>query len=85
MRSSPDAIVTEAFYHTFKELEILNILESLRIGGSEIYNAHDSIHEFILLAPLCLPHSEEVSWHQKSAYLTYHWEAFNRSRRKRLN
>lgn len=74
--------VKGAFYHTFKELEILNMLDSFKAGEfEEIRKAHDSIHEFILLAPFSLPRTQKVTWHQRSAFLTYQWEAFHSAHR----
>jgi hypothetical protein len=74
--------IKEAFYHIFKELEILNILDSLKTCDlEEIRNAHNSIHEFLLLAPLSIPSTGKVTWQQKSAFLTYQWEAFHSAHR----
>ena len=70
-------IVIKAYYHTLEELEISNIWESItRCEFERLKIAHDSIHEFIYLAPLCFPLDGSVSWHQKSAFLVYHFEAF---------
>lgn len=69
--------IKEAFYHVFKELEILNILDSFKTCDfEEIRKAHDSVHEFLLLAPISMPSTGKVTWQQKSAFLTYQWEAF---------
>jgi len=77
-----DEQLKEAFYHTLKELEILNIIDSLRTGDfEEVRKAHDSVHEFLLLAPLSLPSLGKVTWQQKSAFLTYQWEAFHLAHR----
>ena len=40
---------------------------------------HDSIHEFICIAPFCLP--KGYSWHSKSAFLIYHYVACNQAHR----
>jgi hypothetical protein len=81
MKTNVDVVTADAFYHVFKELEILNILESLRVGGSEALKAHDSVHEFMLLASLVPRDPQQVAWHQKSAFLTYLWEAFHSAHR----
>jgi hypothetical protein len=70
----------EAFNHILKEIGILNIIKSLRKGKfKKLQEAHDSIHEFIYLAPICCP--KQANWHSKSAFLTYHWEAFHLAHR----
>lgn len=72
-----------ALNHTLKELEILNTIKSLEKGKYEkLQEAHDSIHEFIYLAPVCC--SKQANWHSKSAFLTYHWEAFHLAHRSFL-
>jgi len=38
----------------------------------------------MLLAPTCLPSTTEVRWLQKSAFLTYHREAFYQAHRSFL-
>ena len=81
VKNSLDSMTSDAFYHIFKELEMLNILESLRAGGLTAIKAHDSVHEFLLLASL-VPHDpQQVTWHRKSAFLTYLWEAFHSAHR----
>lgn len=77
-------MLSKALSHTLKELEIPNIVTSIEINFEEIRKSHDSIHEFIYLASLCLPSTTEVSWHQKSAFLTYHFEAFYQAHRSFL-
>jgi len=77
--------IKEAFNHTFEELEIPNILSSLQKGEFEnLRKAHNSIHEFIYLAVLCVPFKKEVNWHSKSAFLLYHNEAFDLAHRSSL-
>ncbi|RZN40363.1 MAG: hypothetical protein EFT35_03010 [Methanophagales archaeon ANME-1-THS] len=78
-------MLSKALSHTLKEIEIPNIVTSIEINFEEIRKSHDSIHEFIYLAPLCLPSTTEVSWHQKSAFLTYHFEAFYQAHRSFLD
>lgn len=54
--------IREASYYVFKELEFLNILDSLKkCDFEEVRNAHDSIHEFLLLAPLSMPSTGKVT------------------------
>lgn len=77
--------IKEAFNHTFAELEIPNILNSIQKGKFEnLRRAHNSIHEFIYLAVLCVPSKKEVNWHSKSAFLLYHNEAFDLAHRSSL-
>ncbi len=81
LKAGFDKLLKEAFHHTFKELDVLNIADSLRVGDFErIRKAHDSIHELLLL-PLSLLSSGKVTWHAKSAFLTYQWEAFHLAHR----
>jgi len=69
--------------HTINELQIPNILSSLSIADYDLLRrAHDSIHEFIYIAPLCVP--EGHSWHSKSAFLTYHYVAYDQAHRSFL-
>ena len=69
--------------HTIDEMQIPNILSSLQAVDYDLLRrAHDSIHEFIYIAPFCLP--ESCSWHSKSAFLTYHYVACDQARRSFL-
>jgi len=69
--------------HTINEIQIPNILSSLQIANYDLLRkAHDSIHEFIYIAPLCLP--QGCSWHSKSAFLTYHYVACDQAHRSFL-
>ena len=70
----------EAYSHTLKELQLDNLKESLHVEYTQIQPCHDAIHEFLLLAPTMFP-STGVSWHSKSAFLLYHWEAFESAHR----
>jgi len=69
-------IFKKAFNHTLTDLEIYNITESIRKGHFEtISKAHDSIHEFIYLAPLSVPKNKNLD--EKSAFLkVYLFEIF---------
>ncbi len=75
---------SRALSHILKEMESPNIGISIENNVEEIQKANDSIHEFMLLAPICLPSTTEVSWHRKSAFLTYHHEAFYQAHRSFL-
>ena len=69
--------------HVINEVQILNILSSLQITDFNLLRkAHDSIHEFIYIAPLCLPRG--CSWHSKSAFLTYQYAAYDQAHRSFL-
>lgn len=69
-------IFKKAFNHTLTELEIYNITESIKKGNFEmISKAHDSIHEFIYLAPLSVTTNKNLD--EKSAFLkVYLFEIF---------
>jgi hypothetical protein len=75
-------MLSKALSHILKEIEIPNIVASVEINFREIQKTHDSIHEFIYLAPLCLPKNK--SWHEKSAFLTYHFQTFYQAHRSYL-
>lgn len=69
--------------HTVNEIQIPNILSSLQaVDYDLLQKAHDSIHEFIYIAPFCLPRG--YSWHSKSAFLTYHFVACDQAHRSFL-
>jgi len=71
---------SKAIQHIMNEMQIPNILSSLQVIDYELLQkSHNSIHEFIYIAPLCLP--QECSWHSKSAFLTYHYVAFYQAHR----
>jgi len=72
------SILNVALSHTRKEIGLANMRSSLKSGYETIQKTHDSIHEFIYLTPLCLPSQPGVTWHSKSAFLTYQWEAFTK-------
>ena len=82
--NSDYSVRDRAMFHTFTELELLNICTSLKADYEMIQKSHDAIHEFIYLAPVCLPNQSGVSWHSKSAFLTYLWEAFHQAHRSFL-
>ena len=69
--------------HMMNEIQIPNILSSLQVVDYDLLQmTHDSIHEFIYIAPFCLPKS--YSWHSKSAFLTYHYVACDQAHRSFL-
>jgi hypothetical protein len=75
MEMAEERALREAFNHILAELGIFNIQISVREANLDrLAKAHDSIHELMYLAPLCL--SSRASWHRRSAFLTYHFEAF---------
>lgn len=74
----------ESLSHLLEEINISNIRDSLRKSDfKKLQRAHDSVHEFMLLAPHSFPITEE-RWHAKSAFLIYHWEAFHKAHRSFL-
>lgn len=76
-------IWSKVVQHTMNEIQIPNILSSLQVVNYELLQkAHDSIHEFIYIAPLCLP--QECSWCSKSAFLIYHYAACDQAHRSFL-
>ena len=76
-------MLSKALSHTLKEIGIPNIVASVEINFEEIQKVHDSIHEFIYLAPLCLPKNK--SWHERSAFLTYHYVTLDMAHRSLLD
>jgi hypothetical protein len=76
-------MLSKALSHTLKEIGIPNMVASIELDFGEIQKAHDSIHEFIYLAPLCLP--KDKSWHEKSAFLTYHYVTLDMAHRSLLD
>src|SRR5208337_3911536 len=64
------------------EVGLEKIKFSLKIEYQNIQKAHDSIHEFMLLASQ-IPHSisKDDVWPKKSAFLLYHWEVFDYAHR----
>jgi len=76
--------LNRALSHTKKEIGLSNLRISLESNYAVIQKAHDSIHEFVYLGVLCLPNLPGVSWHSKSAFLTYQWEAFHQAHRSLL-
>lgn len=73
-----------AICHLLPEFELPNVITSLEVDYETIEKAHDSIHEFMYIAGLCLPTNAGVSWHSRSAFLTCHWEAFHQLHRSFL-
>jgi len=77
------ASIEKAIEHLASELGLDNTKTSLKLLFDKSRKAHDSIHEFILIAPLMLPSTpgKDASFHRKSAYVLYHWEAFDLAHR----
>ena len=84
MNTVDKSILNIALLHTRKEIGLANMRASLKSNYEIIQKTHDSIHEFVYLAPLCLPSQLGVTWHSKSAFLTYQWEAFYQAHRSFL-
>ncbi len=82
-QSEFEEIIGSAYYHIDKEIGLESVKPSLRIEYKNLQKAHDSIHEFMLLASLLLPSQtkKKISWHRKSAFFVYHWEAFHHAHR----
>lgn len=77
---NPD--LRKAISHILGEMEFVNIATSVKENFEMVRNSHDSIHEFVLLASLS--HPAGASWHSKSAFLTYHQDAFHQAHRSFL-
>lgn len=75
--------IESAIQHIVDEARLQQMETSLRAEFDILQKAHDAIHEFVLLAPLCFPTetTHEVSWQSKSAFLVYHSEVFNHAHR----
>ena len=60
------ALVEQAIEHLTSELGLDNIKISLDLVFEKSRKAHDSIHEFILIAPLMLPATpgKDASFHK---------------------
>lgn len=82
MNTTNKSLLDKALSHIQEEIGLPNIRTSIQSNYQMIQKAHDSIHEFMYLVSFCLP--PEVSWHSKSAFLTYHWEAFHQAHRSLL-
>jgi len=82
-QSEFEELIGSAYYHIYKEIGLENVKPSLRIEYENLQKAHDSIHEFMLLASLLFPsqRNEKISWRRKSAFFVYHWEAFHHAHR----
>ncbi len=84
MESQDNDLLSKALSHTIEEIGLSNMRFSLENNLENIQKAHDSIHEFVYLASLCVPLTDKTSWYSKSAFLTYHWEAFSSAHRSFL-
>ncbi len=72
-----------AINHAYDESGFHHVGPSLKVEFDRLQKAHDAIHEFVYLAPLCFPGDDkhEVSWQIKSAFLLYQWEVFHHAHR----
>lgn len=77
--------IDNALSHIRQEIGFENIRISIESNYEMIQKAHDSIHESMYLASFCLPDQPGVSWHSRSAFLCYHWEAFHQAHRSLLD
>lgn len=82
MRKAMNSDIKKALSHILEEMEFINIVTSIKEDLELVRNSHDSIHEFVFLASLFPP--ARASWHSKSAFLTYHWDAFHKAHRSFL-
>jgi len=75
--------IESALKHIRDESGLHYIEPSLKAEFDALQKAHDTIHEFMYLAPLCFPTDDkhEVGWENRSAFLLYHWEVFNHAHR----
>ena len=78
-----EKLLESAYHHIENELGLRHIRPSLRSEFQNLQKAHDAVHEPMTLAPLLisLPSDPEPAWERKSAFLTYHWEAFHHAHR----
>jgi len=79
-----DDIFRKVFSHTLAEIEIPNFAISIQKSDFEkLRKAHDSIHEFIYIAPHLVDFDEE--FRAKSAFLLYYYnEVFEQAHRSFL-
>lgn len=77
-------MLEKAFAHALGEIGLHTVWESLKVDFEPIRKGHDSIHEFIYIAPLMFPHEGGPSWHRHSAFLLYHWEIGDTAHRSLL-
>lgn len=75
--------IESALKHIHDESGLYHIEPSLKAEFDALQKAHDAIHEFMYIAPLCFPTDDkhEVGWEKKTAFLLYHWEVFNHAHR----
>jgi len=78
-----DNIFKKVFSHFFEELGITNLTISIQKSDfKKLQKAHQSIHEFIYLAPQII--NTDADFYTKSAFLNYHFEVFDQAHRSLL-
>lgn len=78
-------LIASALEHLKGELGTNRIEHSLSVDFYLMQRAHDSVHEFLSLAPLFFQDSAGAySWHRKAAFLIYQWECFEIAHRSVL-
>jgi len=84
-QSQDNELIESACRHVISEFGLENAEPSFRMESSALQRAHDTIHEFALLAALLAPSATGAhpswKWQSKSAFLVYHREVFNHAHR----
>lgn len=75
--------IESAYNHLIKEFGLENVKLSLMDEFESLQKAHDSVHEYIYIAPSFFPFktAKEVHWHERSAFLLYNLEVFDSAHR----
>jgi len=77
-------MLEKALAHSLGEIGLHTLWKSVKVDFESIQKGHDSIHEFVYLAPLMFPRRGGPSWHGRSAFLLYHWEIGDTAHRSLL-
>lgn len=84
-QSRDNELIESACRHVISEFGLESVEPSFRMESSALQRAHDTIHEFALLAALLAPSATGAhpswKWQSKSAFLVYHCEVFNHAHR----
>lgn len=85
-KPEPENNIELAYEHIIKETGLNNVMPSLEDNFPSLRKAHDSIHEFTLIAPFLFPFQtdKKISWYERSAFLLYHHEVFDVAHRSFL-